>query len=166
MSGARWRIYFAGGFLANSMPFSTFPLRPLVQASSSFFSWSLACSRMLMAFTAPDFFECWKNSVSWCPFGAREEDDSRSKAYPELDWHREEVDTRSLGNGIATLDTRKIDESGLDDALLALDRFEDLFGKPEEDQFSTLHEVSSATSLTGIQRMPWTALPSQLRPWP
>jgi hypothetical protein len=45
--------YFGADVLANSMPFSMLPLRPLTQASRSFFSCSVTPSRMLIAFSAP-----------------------------------------------------------------------------------------------------------------
>ena len=46
-------LYFVGGFLTKSTPFSTFPLRPFVLASRSFFSWSVTPARTLIAFSAP-----------------------------------------------------------------------------------------------------------------
>ena len=47
-------IYFGGGLFAKSMPFSMLPLRPLRQASSSFFSWSLTDRRTFSACSAPE----------------------------------------------------------------------------------------------------------------
>ncbi len=49
-----WVNHFAGGLCTNSTPFSMLPLRPVLQASRSFFSLSSSSERMLVAFSAPD----------------------------------------------------------------------------------------------------------------
>lgn len=49
--------------------------------------------------------------------------------YTKLDGNGEEVSAGGLGNGITTLDTREVDEAGLDDTLLALGGPDHLLGK-------------------------------------
>lgn len=46
-------IHFCGGLWAKATPFSIFPFRPLIQASSSFCSLAEISGRMLTAFSAP-----------------------------------------------------------------------------------------------------------------
>lgn len=52
-----------------------------------------------------------------------------STADAELDRHREEFSASGLGDDIATLDARKVNEAGFNDALLTLGRPDDLLGK-------------------------------------
>ena len=50
----------------------------------------------------------------------------------KLDGHGEEIGAGSLSDGITTLDTREVDEAGLDEALLALGGPDDLVGESVE----------------------------------
>lgn len=52
--------------------------------------------------------------------------------YPKLNWHREIIDTRFLGDGIAARNTRKIHIGGLDDPFLAFGGFDELLGEAVE----------------------------------
>ena len=62
--------------------------------------------------------------------GAADDIDSLlSTTGAELNGYREEVSAGSLSNGIAALNTREIDEAGLDEALFALGGPDDLVGK-------------------------------------
>ena len=47
-------IHFGGGLCTKSIPFSMLPFNPVLQASRSFFSSSLTCERMFVAFSAPE----------------------------------------------------------------------------------------------------------------
>lgn len=49
--------------------------------------------------------------------------------YSQLYWGREEVNTSFLGNHITARNTRQVDECGFDDALLALNCFENALRK-------------------------------------
>lgn len=52
----KWVVYFGGGFLTKSIPFSMLPLRPAVAAARSFFSCSLIPLRISTAFSAPEAY--------------------------------------------------------------------------------------------------------------
>ena len=49
--------------------------------------------------------------------------------YAKLNGSREELDTSGLGDGITASHTRQVNESGLDDALLALGGLDDSLGE-------------------------------------
>jgi hypothetical protein len=49
--------------------------------------------------------------------------------YTKLDGNREELGTSGLGDGVTALNTRKIDEAGLDNALLTLGGLDNLLGE-------------------------------------
>lgn len=56
--------------------------------------------------------------------------------YSKLDRSREEFDTSGLGNFLATSNAWQVDESRLDNALLALGSLDDGLGKSEIRQSS------------------------------
>ena len=49
--------------------------------------------------------------------------------YAKLDGNREELGAGGLGDSITALNTGKVDEAGLDNALLALGGLDDLLGE-------------------------------------
>lgn len=60
----------------------------------------------------------------------------REPSYSELDGDRKVIHSRILGNDITAFDTRQVNKSWLDDALLASDGFEDSFDKAAGDVVS------------------------------
>ena len=55
--------------------------------------------------------------------------DNTGGTYTKLNWDGEEVQASLLCNGITTWNTREVDESWLDNALLAGNTLEDLLSK-------------------------------------
>jgi hypothetical protein len=55
--------------------------------------------------------------------------DNLGNTYAELDWDGEELAAGRLLDGFTTGNTRKVDEAGLDNTLLALDGPDDLLGE-------------------------------------
>lgn len=117
------KYYFGGGFLANSTPFSMLPLSPLMQASRSVCSWPVTPPRILTAFSTP--FGC-RNKMSVCH---RRPLLCVQNTYAKLHGGGEELNTGSFSNLLATGDTGQVDESRLDDTLLAVGSLDHGLGK-------------------------------------
>jgi hypothetical protein len=116
-------VYFGGGFLTKSMPFSMLVFRPLTATSRSFFSCSVIEPRMLTALSAP---------AACIPKLAPSHRVSNNSVidYPEFNWYGEEVNSGSLGDGIAAGYAREIHKGRLNNAFGSLDGLDDAFGKP------------------------------------
>ena len=112
--------HFGGGFLANSTPFSMLPFRPVVQASSNFFSLASMLFNGLVALTTP---EACKSRVSWNGLTWTKWE---LCTYPKLDWNGEKVDSGSLCDGLSSFNARKVDKAGFNNSLLAPDSLENL----------------------------------------
>lgn len=120
-------VYFGGGFLMNSMPFSMLPLRPLMQASSSCCSLSVTPGRMLIAFSTPLGYQTM-SAILWFQKSREEE------TYAQLHGGREELNAGRLGDLLTTGHAGEVDVRRLDDALLAAGGLDHGFGKSVHGQ--------------------------------
>jgi hypothetical protein len=86
-----------------------------------------------------------------CLVGAADDIDGLlSTAGAELDGDGEELSASSLSNGIASLNTGQVDETGLDETLLALGGADDLVGESTNVSLRSVCMQSHCSPVTSV----------------
>ena len=99
-------------------------------------------------------FQLAKANIQAFPFGA----------YSELDWNREVVYACLFRNSITSKDARKVDKGRFNNALLALDGFDNFLRKAIIG-FISVCRIYEALEHTGSQHRPLTGSQIRRRPW-